>query len=254
MRPLVSLCTAFEDEHLLAPLMGGDSREAIVSILLASQGEQLTPSELAHWKTLTLREQAPATRASETHIQGGRRSGKSSGTAALAIHAACLCDWSDHLQIGEVGVALVLAETQRQAKIMLRYITEGILQSPALAKLITGQTATSLTLNNRTSIEVHSSDFRAVRGMTLIMCCIDEIAMLRSEESANPDYEIVDAIRPGLVTTGGQLFTIGSPLYKRSFQHEMTTKYYKPDADPDIIVAKGGTRLFNETVSQALHR
>jgi len=154
--------------------------------------------------------------------------------------------------VGERGVVLVIAENQRQARILFRYVEGGFDASPALAKLIVGRTASSLTLSNNIAIEVHSADFRAVRGMTLVLAIVDEIAFLRNENSANPDYEIVDAIRPGLVTTGGQLITIGSPYAKRGVQFDMFSKHYGPAGDPKIIVAKGATRQFNATVPEAV--
>jgi hypothetical protein len=252
MRPLIPFRVALESEHLLAPLMGGASREAMRAVLLASQGEPLSDSEFEHWNALTLRDEAPSSRVEECHIIGGRRSGKTSGVAALAIWASALCDYRDCLTIGERGVVLIVAENQRQAKILFRYIVEGFYQSPTLAKMIEGETALTLTLNNNTSIEVHSADFRAIRGMSVVLACIDEIAMLRNDQSANPDYEIVEAIRPALVTTKGQLFTIGSPYSRRGFQYDMLTKNYKPDGDTRIIVAKGATRLFNSTVPQSV--
>jgi hypothetical protein len=252
MRPLIPLRVSLESPHLLEPLMGGETREAMRAILLASQGEPLTDSEYEHWTRLTLREEAPMLRAEECHIVGGRRSGKTSGLAALAIWASALCDYRDCLTIGERGVVLIVAENQRQAKILFRYIAAGFYQSPVLAKMIEGETALTLTLNNNTAIEVHSADFRAIRGMSVVLACVDEIAMLRNDQSANPDFEIVEAIRPALVTTRGQLFTIGSPYSRRGFQYDVLTKHYKTDGDPRIIVAKGATRLFNPTVSQSV--
>ena len=252
MIPLVTLRAAFDDPQLLEPIMGGESREPMRALLLAAQGEALTDSERAHYLELTGRAHGPLERIEELHIIGGRRSGKSSGVSALAIYAAALCDYSDKLMIGERGVILVVAENQRQAKILFRYIEGGFAASPALAKLVIGRTASSLALSNNIAIEVHSADFRGVRGMTFAMAIIDEIAFLRNENSANPDYEIVDAIRPGLVTTGGQLVSIGSPYAKRGVQFDMFSRHYGPNGDPKIIVAKGATRQFNATVPQSI--
>jgi len=249
---LLPLRCAFDDPLLLEPLMGGLSREAMRSILLASQGEELTSAEREHWRALTLRDREPSTRCEECHIIGGRRSGKSSGVAALAIYAATLMDYRDHLMIGERPVVLVISENQRTARIVFRYIEGGLDSSPVLSKMIVGRTASSITLDNGVSVEVHSADFRAIRGMTVCMAIIDEIAFLRNENSANPDYEIVDAILPSLVTTQGQLFSLGSPYAKRGVQYDRCSKHHGPLGDERIIVAKGSTRLFNETVPQSV--
>jgi hypothetical protein len=108
MRPLVPLRKAFADPNLLAPVMAGGSREAMRAILLASQGEALTPSERKHWRRLTGREAEPLARSEECHIIAGRRSGKTSGCAALATYASALCDYSDRLSPGERGVVLLV--------------------------------------------------------------------------------------------------------------------------------------------------
>ncbi|MBG0800784.1 hypothetical protein IYW40_04655 [Methylocystis sp. H4A] len=250
MRPLVSLRQSLEDPALLGGVMGGPTRQAMRSILLASQGEPLNDAELAHWRTLTGREVSPGMRAEECHIFAGRRSGKSSGIAALITYAACLCDFSDRLSPGETGIALLIAENQKQARIMLRYIEGALDQSTALRKLIVGRTQHSIRLSNGIEIEVRPADFRGLRGPSYIIVCADEINFWRSEDSANPDYEIIDAIRPGLVTTHGQLFTIGSPYRKAGFGFSMFAKHFGDKGDPQIIVAKGATRQFNSTVPQ----
>jgi hypothetical protein len=97
---------------------------------------------------------------------------------------------------------------------------------------------------------VRAADFRGLRGLSLITVIADEISFWRSEDSANPDTEIMDAVRPGLVTTRGQLFTIGSPYAKRGFAYSTYKRDYGPQGDPRIIVAKGSTRQFNTTVPQ----
>lgn len=250
MRALVSLRQAFEDPSLLGGVMGGPSREAMRSILLASQGEPLTASEMTHWRKLTGREVAPGMRAEECHVFAGRRGGKSSGLASLIVYASALCDYSDCLSPGETGIALLIAENQKQARILLRYIEGALDQSIALSKLVVGKTQHSIRLSNGVEIEVRPADFRGLRGPSYIIVCADEINFWRSEDSANPDFEIIDAVRPGLVTTRGQLFTIGSTYRKSGFGFSTYAKYFGDKGDPQIIVAQGATKQFNPTISQ----
>jgi hypothetical protein len=250
MRPLVSLRHALEDPNLLGAVMGGASREAMRSLLLASQGEALTPTELAHFQTLTGRAVAPGVRAEELHVFAGRRSGKSSGIASLIVHAAALCDHSDRLAPGETGIALMVAENQRQARVMLRYVEGMIDQSPVLRKLVIAKTQHSIRLSNGIEIEVRSADFRGLRGPSYIIVAGDEINFWRSEDSANPDDEIIGACRPALSTTHGQLITIGSPYRKAGFGYSMYQRHFGEKGDATIIVANGSTRQFNPTISQ----
>ena len=252
MKPLLDLRTAFDDPQLLQPVMGGASRLPMRSVLLASQGEELTDEEREHFHALTGREREPCARVEECHIIAGRRSGKSSGVAALGVYVSALCDFSDRLSPGERGVVLVVAENQKQAKILLRYIEGAFAESPVLRRLIVSSTQTSLSLSNNIDIEVRAADFRGLRGLTLICAIAEEIAFWRSEDSARPDFETIDAIRPALVTTRGQLFSLGSPYRKTGFQYKTFAKNFGSTGDPLILVAKGPTRSFNATVPQTV--
>jgi hypothetical protein len=252
VRPLVTLRSAFDNPNLLAPVMGGESREPMRALLLASQGETLTDSEREHFRRLTQRDHEPGERVEEAHILAGRRSGKSSGCAAMAVYTSALCDFSDRLSPGEKGVVLIIAENQRQASVLLRYVEGAFDSSPTLRKLIVNRTRTTLELNNGITIEVRSADFRGLRGLTLVAVIADEICFWRSEDSANPDSEIIDAVRPGLVTTRGQLFTIGSPYAKRGFAYQTCERHFGEQGDPHILVARGATREFNATVPEEI--
>ena len=251
MKPLVTLRKAFSNPNLLGSdrIMGGASREPMRSILLASQGERLTNSEREHWRRLTGREREPLLRAQELDIIAGRRSGKTSGVGALAVYLAALCDYSDCLSPGETGVVMVLAGTQDQAKVLLDYIGGIFDDTPSLKALVVARPALSITLSNHIRIEVRATSFRSLRGPTLIAVLCDEISFWRSEDSANPDTEIITAVRPGLLTTKGQLITLGSPFARLGFAYGRFVKYYGPDGDPRIIIAKGPTRDFNLTIT-----
>jgi hypothetical protein len=107
---------------------------------------------------------------------------------------------------------MVLAADRRQARTVFRYIA-GLLEGvPMLERLIEGQTSDAIHLANRISIEVHTASFRAVRGYTLVAAVCDEVAFWRDESSANPDAEILAALRPGMATVrGAVLLGISSP-------------------------------------------
>jgi hypothetical protein len=253
MKPLITLRAALEDPHLLQPVMGGESREPMRALLLASQGEELTDSELEHFKRLTGRDTAPTERVEEALIIAGRRAGKSSGVAALAVYAAALCDYSDRLQAGERGVVLITAENTKQARVILGYICGVFEGNAALRSLITNRTSSSLSLSNSIDVEVRACDFRSLRGLTLVMAICDEIAFWRDDSggSSNPDTEVIESIRPGLATASGQLVAITSPYSRKGYAYTTFARHHGKDGDPKILVAKGATRDFNSTISQA---
>jgi hypothetical protein len=101
-------------------------------------------------------------------------------------------------------------------------------------------------------IEVHTASFRTVRGYTLAAVICDEIAFWRSDESANPDSEILSAIRPGLATLpGALLLCISSPYARRGALWEAYRRHFGQDGDP-VLVWQAATREMNPSVPQSV--
>ena len=96
---------------------------------------------------------------------------------------------------------MVIAADRRQARGVFRYIAGFLDAIPMLARMVESRTKETINLTNRVTIEVHTANFRAIRGYTVIAAICDEIAFWRSDEySASPDKEIIQAVRPGLAT------------------------------------------------------
>jgi len=251
MKPRVSLREALSDPSLLGTAIAGPSRLAWRVLLIAAMGEELTTDERILFKQLTGREREPLQRVEEFEAVVGRRGGKTSGIAAMATYIATCCDHPE-LVAGERGVLLVVAPDQRQSQICLDYIEAAIDASPILRQLIEQRTQWSLRLSNRIDIEVRASDFRRLRGPTFICVIADESAFWFNENSANPDTEILNAVRPGLATTGGPLFMISSPYARRGELWRTYQKHFGANGDPLILVAQGSSRTFNPTLSQSV--
>jgi hypothetical protein len=100
-------------------------------------------------------------------------------------------------------------------------------------------------------VEVRAADYRRLRGLTFIAVIADELAFWSSDYSANPDDEILNAVRPGLATTGGPLFMISSPYARRGELWRVFQRHYAA-GDPLIMVAKGSSREFNATLPQSV--
>jgi hypothetical protein len=154
----------------------------------------------------------------------------------LAVYLAGLCDYSDKLDHGEKGVVLFFAPDTKQAKVLLDY-AEGALQStPMLRQLIEQRNKDSLVLTNGITLEVRSASFRRIRGLTCIAVFGDEVAFWHSDESTNPDTEILNAARPALATIQGPLIAISSPYARRGALLETYKKHFGPVGDPSILV------------------
>ena len=98
------------------------------------------------------------------------------------------------------------------------YETAAFEASPILRQLIANKTQDILELTNRITIEVRAASFRRLRGPTYVAVIADEAAFWHSDEAvANPDVEIINAVRPGPATTGGPLIIASSPTRAKAF-------------------------------------
>jgi hypothetical protein len=79
----------------------------------------------------------------------------------------------------------------------------------------------------------------------------DEIAFWRSEESANPDSEIIGAIRPAMATVPGAMLLCASSAYaRRGALWTAFRKFFGHDSP--VLVWKADTRTMNPTVPQSV--
>ena len=67
-----------------------------------------------------------------------------------------------------------------------------------------------------------------------------------------PDSEILNAVRPGLATTGGLPSLISSAPMPGSGEVWRTYRQIRPNGDPLILVAQGASRDFNPSLPQPL--
>ena len=252
MRALVSLRQAFSDRDLLANILAGPSWLPWRALLMAAMGESLIPEEREAFTRLTGRNSEPLSRVDEFWAIIGRRGGKSRAIACLAVYLATLIDYADCLVAGERGVVLVLATNVKQAQVVFRYIVAILEAVPALQQLIANMTLETVSLSNGIDIEIRAASFRGLRGVTCVAAICDEIAYWFSDESSrNPDLEILDSIRPALLTTDGLLAAIGSPYARRGELWSAYKRYHGPKGDPRIIVAKATSQEMNSTLPQA---
>jgi hypothetical protein len=250
MIPQTRLRRALEDKQLLGASLEGPSWHVWRSILLAAMGEALKADEIETFRRLTGGREPPNKRVDELWAVVGRRGGKSSAIAALAVYIAAMC--KHKLSRGERGIVLCIAPDQRQARVVLGYCV-GVLEStPLLSKFIARCNADSVELTNGHVIEVRSASFRRLRGITCLATICDEAAFWHSEDSTNPDSEILGAVRPTLATTGGPLIVISSPYARRGEMWETYRRNFRSDGDPGILVCQGTSRDFNPSLPQSV--
>ena len=251
MIPRVPLREALSDPNLLGTAIAGDSWYSWRALLIAAMGEELLEDEREIFTKLTGREREPLQRVDQFAAVIGRRGGKSRAMATLATYIAGLCDHTDALVPGERGVLLCVALDQRVAKIILDYAEASFEHSPILRQLIVGRTADALELTNGIILEVRPASFRKLRGPTYIAVIADELAFWYVDAAyANPDVEILNAIEPGLATTGGPLILASSPHARRGALWDVFRRHYGSDGDHLILVAHGASRTLNPSLPQ----
>jgi hypothetical protein len=253
MKPLLSMREALEDPALLGGALPGASWLPWRTLLIAGRGETLTDIERQVFREVTEREYEPGEPSEELWACVGRRGGKTRAAGTLAAFVGALCDHSEFLAPGERGVIPILAASTSQAARAFMH-ARGILEhSPVLAGQIEGEpTSDTIRLNTGVDIEVKPANFRTIRSITAPAAICDEIAFWQQENSANPDEEILNALRPALATTGGPLMVISSPYAKRGALYRAYTKHFGAGGRRSIIVAKGPSRTFNPTLKQSV--
>src|SRR5262249_21260078 len=123
--------------------------------------------------------------------------------------------------------------------------------SPMLQQCVVNETADEIELKGRVLVSVGTSNFKAIRGRSILAASLDELAFWEaSETSANPDGESLAAIRPAQATIPGAfLFCASSPYARKGELWKAYNRWFgKNDAKP--LVWQASTRQMNATVPQ----
>lgn len=212
----------------------------------------LSPDEaLAIFRHHTGRETWPSKPAVEFWGLMGRRGGKSRVMALAAVFLAAFKDYT--LAPGERGIVMLIAADKRQAKVLRRYIGAFLDLTPLLSAMVTRRTVETIDLNNGISIEVHVASYRTTRGFTCVAVVCDEICFWHTDdESANPDSEVLAALRPAMATIpGALLMAISSPYSKRGEAYDTFKTYWGHD-ESDVLVWRATTREMNPGVRESV--
>ncbi|MCA6106108.1 terminase large subunit domain-containing protein [Bradyrhizobium cenepequi] len=251
-KPAFTLLHAIDDPKLFAQFFPNpESWIAWRAFIAAAFGLSMSDEELAIYQQCTGRTDPPTQQARECVLVIGRRGGKSRILALIAVWLACFHDYRQYLDEGELGVVQVLAADKDQARVILRY-TKGLIKNvPMLSRMIERETQHGLELSNSISIEITTSSFRTVRGRTIVGAACDEIAWWQSEDSSNPDVEVVNAIRPGMATIPtSMLLLASSPYARRGVLYNMHRQYHGKD-DPRVLCWQAATDVMNREIDPA---
>jgi hypothetical protein len=216
-------------------------------------GLPMSADDLDLYKRCTGRSTVNALGYTEAWLVVGRRGGKSRVLALVACFLAVFRDWRQYLAPGEVGSVKVIATDRKQARVIHRYCRALLTKVPAFVELIERETDEEVYLTNGVAIEIASASFRFIRGHTIIACLLDELAYWHSnEDSANPDHEVIAAIRPAMWTIPGAYFLAASSPYARRGELWRAYRQHWQNDNSDVLCWHAPTRTMNPTVSQRL--
>jgi hypothetical protein len=249
----VSLSRCLDDPHLFGPFFRDESWRSWRVFLAALFAEPADEAGLAVYRAATGRTTWPSAPFSEAALIVGRRGGKSRILALIAVFLATTRDYSPCLAPGEVATIAVIAANRWQARSIFRFVSGLLKAVPLMRPKIIYETTESIVLDNRVVIEITTASFRTARGYSFAAVLADEVAFWRSDEtSANPDVEIMRALRPGLANIPGSMLLIASsPYAKRGELYSAFRKHYGRD-DARVLVWKAGTAEMNPSIDRAI--
>ncbi len=244
MKPALTILEAIADPNIL----GDELSPAQEAALCALYGLPMTPERRVLVEQCAGKAWRAGVEYNEAAFVCGRRSGKSDKLASnIALYEAFFRDHD--LSPGETGIVLLLAQNMRQAKVVRNYIEGKINGSPILSRHVVSSRAQEIELDNRITIAIHPASFRSIRGLSVVACICDEIAFWWTEDGyANPDTEIMRAIRPAMATFDhAKLVLVSSPYAMSGVLWEM---WQARNEEPDTLVWHAPTRLMNPTVPE----
>jgi len=235
----MTILEAMHDPALFGPwFKDRASWRAWEAFLAPLFGLPMDGDALAIYQRCTGRSRPPAHPATEAWMVVGRRGGKSRIAALIALFLATFRDYREYLAPGEVGMLPVIAAGRKQARTVMRYMTGLINAVPMLRQMLAAEpTKEAIELTNRVTIEVLTASVAAVRNYTMVSAVCDEIAFWPTDEDgANPDVEILNALRPCMGTIPDSvLIALSSPYARRGTLWESHRAHFGRDDDDTLV-------------------
>lgn len=229
----------------------GDTWTAWRTFWKAVYALPMDEAELEVFRRHTDRETPPKEAVKEAFMAMGRRSGKSHNSALAGWFQGTRFD-SEQLAPGELAVIPIIAADRRQARQVLGYL-KGLAQLPEFQKYVSRILKERIELHNRVNLEVVTANYRTVRGFTCPAVVCDEIAFwLTDEGSANPDSEILTALRPAMATAPDALLLgLSSPYAARGELYKAVERSFGQD-DPHTLIWNADTLSMNPGVPRRI--
>lgn len=250
---LPSILDAMTDEAIFGEwFRDRESWAAWFAFIKTMFGHQLDANELEVFRQCTNRSAPDPNGYLTAALVIGRRGGKSLILALVAAYLATFRDWTPYLTRGETGHIVILAADRRQAKAIFGYL-KGMLTIPLLEGLITRETAETVELGSKSiAITIETASFKTIRGRTIVAALCDEQAFWSADDSgANPDSEVIAAIKPAMLSIpNAMLFMASSPYSRRGVLWDEYRRHFGKDSP--TLVWQAATLTMNPKAPQDL--
>ena len=128
--------------------------------------------------------------------------------------------------------------TRKQARVIFRYVRALLTGIPMLRRMIERETADTFDLTDGATIEVHVvvQDRARLHDRRR---SVRRAAFWPTDDAAEPDYEVLNALRPGMATIpNAMLLCASSPYARRGAYGTRTAGTTARTSDPDPGVAR----------------
>lgn len=239
-------------ELVFGSAYAGESWGPWRAVLKAGFNLPMTDEETRFFEIVAGGRPLPVKRCRELVICAARRAGKDAIASLICAWFAMTFRPDGRVRPGERPLILLLAAGRAQSRSLLGYV-RGLFEIPALKALITRETQDGFELSNGIDISVGTADFRTIRGRTVLLCVMNELAFWRDENSSNPDKEIYRAVLPAMASLGDRamLVMISSVHRRGGLLYEKWAKSFGKD-DPNTLVITASTRQLNPTIDQQI--
>jgi hypothetical protein len=249
---VLHITEALTDPHLFAPFFK-DSSWAAWRVFLRALFALPTDTPPEVFKAATGRASWPTKPFTEAALIVGRRGGKSRILALVAVYLATFRNYRPYLAPGEKATIAIIAANRSQARSIFRF-TIGLLKAvPLIEPMVVDANTEMIGLANNVVIEIATASFRTTRGYSMAAVLCDEIAFwAQDESSANPDSEILRALRPGMASIPGSILLMASSPYAKRGELFNTFRRHFGKDDARVLVWKADTATMNPKIDPAI--
>jgi hypothetical protein len=219
-------------------------------ILGASRGEELTPQQAVLFERHAGRPwPGPSDPPAEVVAVLGRQCGKTGFIVpTIALHAATVAD----LPPGYQRDILCVAPTLRQARILFGRLRGLVASRPQLRRYLKTETQHEIELDFGVRIGVWPARGASLRGLQARLLVLDEACVLPAE-GARADYDITEAVTPGMANVpGAQVWAISTPWVEHGWVYDRFRR--RADLSDTIVFQASSAQVYPSISSRFLEK